>query len=266
MTVRLERDERGGVTIVVDSFPQSHVQLDDPELLAFEYVQQFALVLSALPVGPLAVTHVGGGGLTLARWVSVVRPGSPQIVLEPAVDVTEVVRRELPLPRRHRIRVRPVDGLSGVRELRAASADVVVLDAYAEGRVPAELTTTAFLGDVRRVLRPDGTALLNIADEPGRRFLARVVAGLRTAGFADLAVVGTFEVLKGRRFGNYVVAAGALSLPMDAIRRLVSTVPLPTGVWHGREVSRLVTGARPLTEQDATRSPEPPAAGTWHRR
>jgi hypothetical protein len=41
------------------------------------------LVLDALPCGPLAVTHVGGAGLTLARYVQHTRPGSPQIVLEP---------------------------------------------------------------------------------------------------------------------------------------------------------------------------------------
>src|SRR5690606_564732 len=88
---------------------------------------------------PLAVTHVGGAGLTLPRWVEATRPGSPQIVLEPDAGLTELVRRELPLPRRHRIRVRAQDGLTGVRALGTDSADVVVSDAYAEGRIPAEL-------------------------------------------------------------------------------------------------------------------------------
>ncbi len=109
----LVRDDRGGVTVILDGSPQSHVQLDDPGLLAFEYVQHLGLVLDTLPPGPLAVTHVGGAGLTLARYVNHVRPGSPQIVLEPDAALTELVRRELPLPRQHRIRVRPVDGLQG---------------------------------------------------------------------------------------------------------------------------------------------------------
>ena len=105
--VELVRDERGGVTVLVDGTPQSHVQPDDPELLVFEYVQQFALVLGTRPPAPpqpLAVTHVGGAGLTLPRWVEATRPGSPQIVLEPDVALTELVRAQLPLPRRHRIR------------------------------------------------------------------------------------------------------------------------------------------------------------------
>ena len=47
-----------------------------------------ALVLEALrpDPAPLAVTHVGGAGMTLARWVHRVHPGSPQIVLEPGVQ------------------------------------------------------------------------------------------------------------------------------------------------------------------------------------
>ncbi|MHB8185417.1 MAG: hypothetical protein ACYDDU_04890 [Dermatophilaceae bacterium] len=34
-----------------------------------------------------------------------------------------------------------MDGLTGIAQLADASADVVVLDAYADGRAPAELTT-----------------------------------------------------------------------------------------------------------------------------
>ena len=65
-----------GVTVVLDGHPQSHVCLDDPGLLAFEYVAQLALVLDTLPPGRVAVTHVGGGGLTVPRYVQHTRPGS----------------------------------------------------------------------------------------------------------------------------------------------------------------------------------------------
>lgn len=267
--VRFEHDERGGVTVLVDGTPQSHVQPDDPELLVFEYVQHLALVIGALrpePPAPLRVTHVGGAGLTLPRWVEATRPGSTQIVLEPDVALTELVRRELPLPRRHRIRVRPVDGATGVRALADASADVVVVDAYTEGRVPPELTTVTFLADVRRVLRPDGVVLLNIADEPARRYLARVLASVTAAGYADRLVVSTVDVQRGRRFGNSVLAAGVRRLDVAAVRRGVSRVPFPTGVRHGAEVERVTAGARPLSEEDAMSSPTPPEPGTWYRR
>jgi len=263
----LVRDDRGGVTVILDGSPQSHVQLDDPGLLAFEYVQHLGLVLDTLPPGPLAVTHVGGAGLTLARYVNHVRPGSPQIVLEPDAALTELVRRELPLPRQHRIRVRPVDGLQGMAQLAHASADVVVLDAYAGGQVPAELTTTAYLIDVARVLRPDGVALVNLADEPGLRYVARVLASVGVTGlFPATALVATHEVLKAKRFGNVVAVVGRGSLDVGAIRRAVARAPFPTGVRSGAELVRLTAGARPFTAADATSSPPPPSLPCWRLR
>lgn len=262
--VVLEWDERGGVTIVTDGQPQSHVQPDDPTLLVFEYVQHLAVVIDTLPRGPLAVTHVGGAGLTLARYVEATRPGSPQIVLEPDAELTELVRREVPLPRRHRIRVRPVDGATGVRGLADASADVVVTDAYAAGRVPAELTHTAYVEQVARVLRAGGIALWNLADEPGMRWVARVLATLRLH-LPHVALIATHEVLKGRRFGNSVAVASAEPLPLDELRRAVARAALPTGLRAGAELERLGGGARPFVT-DSQLSPPPPDARGWRVR
>lgn len=259
-TPELVRDERGGWVLVVDGYAQSHVDLEDPEDLAFEYVAQLALVIDALTTGLLAVTHIGGGGLTLARWVEHVRPGSPQIVLEPDAAVTALVRSALPLPRGHRIRVRPVDGRTGVAELRDGSADVIVLDAYAGGRLPAELATVEFLTDCARVLSSDGLFLANIADRPGLRYAARVAAGARTV-WGDTAYVATAEVLKGRRFGNGVLVAGR-DLDVGRLRRQVARTPFPSGVLDDAELRRKVPDARPLTDAEPTSSPPPPASAS----
>ena len=174
--VELVEDEGGGVTVMRDGHPQSHVQLDDPTLLAFEYIQHMALVVDLLPGGPLAVTHVGGAGLTLPRFVAHTRPGLPQIVLEPDAAMTDLVRRELPLPRGHRIRVRATTGEEGIAALKDASAQLVTVDAYADGRVPAAIVEPRFLTEVARVLTDDGCVVLNLADEPGLRWVTRVAA------------------------------------------------------------------------------------------
>ncbi|GAA6525183.1 fused MFS/spermidine synthase [Intrasporangium sp. DVR] len=262
--ISLERDERGGVTVHLDGAPQSHVQLDDPTLLVFEYVQHLALAIDTCAATPaparLGVTHVGGGGLTLPRWVEATRPGSPQIVLEPDVHLTELVRRELPLPRRHRIRVRPQDGLTGVRALGSGSADVVVTDAYAHGQIPAELSSAAYVRDVARVLTTGGTALWNLADEPGMRYTARVLSTIRTA-LPHVALIATHEVLKRRRFGNTVVVASARPLPEDELRREVARANLPTGLRLGRDLDRLVAGAPPLGDAGMPSPPAPDARG-----
>jgi spermidine synthase len=250
---------------MMDGSPQSHVNLADPGSLGFEYIAHFAAVIDTLPAGPLAVTHIGGAGLTLARYVNAVRPGSPQIVLEPNVQLTELVRRELPLPRLHRIRVRPVDGRSGVAQLADASADVVVLDAYAEGRVPAELTTVEFLADVSRALKPNGTLLANMADEPDKAYLRRVYAGLVTV-FGQVALIGTHEILKGKRFGNTVAVASHSPLDIGALRRQVAKMAFPTGLRDGVQLARQFTGSAAFTASDCAQSPLPPPVKGWRVR
>jgi spermidine synthase len=258
-------DGRGGVTVMMDGSPQSHVNLVDPGSLGFEYIAQFAAVIDTLPAGPLGVTHIGGAGLTLARYVNAERPGSPQIVLEPNVELTALVRQELPLPRQHRIRVRPVDGLAGVTQLADASADVVVLDAYADGRVPAELTTVEFLADVARVLRASGTMLLNVADEPNMAYLRRVYAGL-AAVFGHVALIGTHEILKGKRFGNSVAVASRSTLDLAALRRQVAKMPFPTGLRDGVQLARQFAGSAAFTIADSAQSPPPPPVKGWRVR
>lgn len=265
-----EADVHGGVTVMRDGHPQSHVVLDDPHLVEFEYVQHFALVLDTLmpaAPAPLGITHVGGAGLTLARYVEATRPGSAQIVLEPDAELTEAVRRELPLPRNHRIRVRGVDGATGVTALKDASADVVVLDAFADGRVPAELVAPAFVGQVARVLAPGGVFLANLSDEPGLAWTSRAMATFLEA-LPHAVVLGAQEVLKGRRFGNLVLAAAAdpAALDVEEIRRRAARAMFPTGVRAGSQLTQLCRDARPFTDATAAPSPVPPQLGAWRVR
>ncbi len=248
-------DRPGGVLVLIDRIRQSYVDLEHPTYLDFEYVQAFADVLDALPAGPLAVTHVGGGGCTLARYLAATRPGSSQIVLEPDTAVVQTVRTRLPLPRGARIRIREVDGRSGVAQLRDASADVLVLDAFHGGRVPGELATAEFLADVGRVLRPDGVFLANVADGPPTTWTRRLVTTVRTV-LPELLVIADPAVLKSRRFGNVVLAASRVPLPVDDVRRSAARAAFPRTVTVG-----FGGDDRPFTDADATRSPAPPDEG-----
>lgn len=254
-----DADRPGGWLLLVDRIRQSYVDLDDPTYLDFEYVQAFADVVEALSPGPLAVTHVGGGAGTLARWVAHVRPGSPQIVLEPDAELTRLVREKLPFGRSVRVRIRPVGGREGVAGLRDASADVIVLDAFHGGRVPPELTSAEFVADAARVLKPDGVLLVNVADGPPNSYSRRLAATLATALPETLAVADP-SVLKGRRFGNVVFAASRAPLPYDDIARAAARAPFPRTVHAGPALRRYAGGAAPLTDADPLRSPPPPDA------
>ncbi|GGR70855.1 SAM-dependent methyltransferase [Nocardioides luteus] len=214
----------------LDDMQQSAVDLDDPTHLVFDYMRRVGDVIDRLPPGPLRVLHVGGAAMTLPRYVHATRPRSAQIVLEPSVEIIEQVRSEAPLPPRSGIKVRPVDGRSGIAGIRDGYADMVILDAFAGGRVPDELTSGAFVEDVRRVLTPSGVFVANLVDRPPFPQVRDFVAVSRDLG--DIAVGVEPSTLKGRRSGNLIVVCGALpEVPFG------SPPPMEYRVFTGRAVA-----------------------------
>jgi hypothetical protein len=161
--------------------------------------------------------------------------------------------------------VRPVDGRAGVAALREASADVVVLDAYAGGRMPAELSSAEFFADVGRVLRPDGLLMANVSDEPTREHLRRWYAALSQV-FPETAAIALVEVWKRRRFGNYVVLGSMAPLDLAPLVRAVARCAFPSSVRSGTDLRRLLGSARPYTDADTAQSPQPPPRDGWRLR
>jgi SAM-dependent methyltransferase len=252
-----DADRPGGWLLLIDRIRQSYVDLEDPTYLDFEYVQAFADVVDLLGDGPITATHIGGGAATLARYIDATRPGSTQIVLEPDTAVTDTVRARLPFARRARIRIRPVGGREGLPALRSASADLLVVDAYHGGRVPADLTTTECLAEIARVLRPEGVLLANLADGPPLTYTRRVAATVRAA-LPDVAIRADAAVFRRRRFGNLVLAAARSGLPADGIARAAASAPFPQRVLSGDAIGQFVGSARRLTDAHPVRSPAPP--------
>jgi spermidine synthase len=255
-----DADRDGSWVLMVEGTPQSHVDLEDPSHLEFEYVRRMGHVLdlAAPPGQPLDVVHLGGGALTLPRYVAVTRPGSRQRVVELDEPLTELVRAHLPLPRGARVRVRAADARAGLAALPPASADVVLTDVFAGARTPAHLTTVEFQREVRRVLRPGGVCAANVADGPPLAFARTQVATLR-AVFADVALVAEPGTLRGRRFGNLVAVASDAPLPVAALTRRCAGDPMPSRVVEGPDLDRFAGRARPVTDDEAQPSPEPPA-------
>ncbi|CAN5533240.1 fused MFS/spermidine synthase [soil metagenome] len=264
MPFDITRDDHGGYEVTRDGHPQSYVHPGDPGLLVYEYVQHLALILDVLPPGRLRITHVGGAGLSLPRYAEHTRPGSPQIVLEPDAELTQAVRETVPLPRRHRIRVRPIDGLAGITALREDSADVIVVDAFDAGRVPGELLGSDFAQEAARALTPGGLLAMNTCDEPGLRHARAVVATLAQK-FPHVGLLALKEVLNGRRFGNLVLLTSDQPLDEARLQRRAASATFPTTFLGTAATSRWLGGA-PAFGAIGMRSPIPPEAGVWRRR
>jgi spermidine synthase len=250
-----------GYELDVDGTPQSHVDLDDPTHLHFEYVARMGAVIDQLrmPGQPLTAVHLGAGALTLPRYVEATRPGSRQQVVELEQPLVDLVRAHLPLPRNASLRVRIGDARAVVSKLPAGltgAVDLLVSDVYAGAQTPAHLTTVEFYRETARLLAPDGVLLVNVADGAGLAFARRQVATVREV-LDHVLVLAEVQVLKGRRFGNLVVAASASPLPVEWLPRLMAAGPHPAKVAQGAEIDEFVRAARPATDADSTPSPKP---------
>lgn len=245
--------------LTVDGAPQSYVDLDDPAHLEFEYARRLGHVLDVVAEAgrALDVVHLGGGALTLPRYVAATRPGSRQDVVEADTGLLELVVEHLPLPAGSGIALHAADARAWLEAAPDDHADVLIADVFGGSRVPAHLTTLAYAREARRVLRPDGVYLANLADQAPFAFLRSQLATFAEL-FAELVLIAEPGVLRGRRFGNAVLVASQRPLDIAALARRTAADAFPARVEHGAAVREFTAAAQPVEDADAVPSPEPP--------
>lgn len=241
VAIETDPDRDSGRVLVLDDLRHSYVDLEDPTHLEFWYIRRFADAIDAsAPDGPLEVLAIGGGGLTIPRWVRAARPGSEQVVLEIDPELVALVERDLAFDRGDDVRVVTGDARLAIGDLADDSADVAIGDAFGSRAVPWHLATREFAEQVARVLRPGGLYTLNVIDGPGEQFL-RAQAATVAAVFPHVAVMRGPGLIAGTS-GNAVIIA--------------SDRPLATGSWGSKaeegelvaDVDEYLDGALVLTD------------------
>jgi hypothetical protein len=225
-------------TLLLNGAPHSYVDLSDPKHLEYAYTRWIGSYVDALPAGPLAALHLGGGGFTLPRYVAATRPGSDNLVLELDPALVALDQRSLGLRLDARLRVLTGDARANLRRQPSSSRDLIIGDAFGHLAVPWHLTTRELVTDVRRVLRPGGVYALNVIDGPARRFIRAEIATV-AAVFPHVALVAPPAALRGETGSNFVVFA--------------STAPLlaPPDSVTGGALHDFTGGARQLTDDYA---------------
>lgn len=245
--------------LTVDGAPQSYVDLDEPTHLEFEYTRRLGHVLDTVrePGRALDVLHLGGGALTLPRYVAATRPGSRQDVIEADKGLLELIEECLPVPDGAGIEAHRADARAWIEAAAPDSADILIADVFGGSRVPAHLTSTAYASAAERVLRPDGVYLANLADAAPFAFLRSQLATFATV-FEEIALIAEPGVLRGRRFGNAVLVASHRPLDTAALARRTAADTFPARVEHGPALRDFIGAAVPVRDEDAVPSPEPP--------
>lgn len=187
-SVEVDPDDSSVRTLVLDSAHHATVDLDDPAYLGFRYTRLLAGILTAVEPGPLATLHIGGGGFSFPRYIAATRPGSSSLVLEIDPLLIDIGRDELGLVTDALLEVRVGDARLALPDLESDAYDLVVGDAFNGTSVPWHLTTSEFVAELARVLRPGGVYAMNLIDGGPNRF-ARATAATLQLHFEHVAVI-----------------------------------------------------------------------------
>lgn len=260
-TVELEPDpdRPDGVMIYVNGVESSYLDLAQPRHLEFEYMQQMRLALaSRLADEPRCrILHLGGAGCAFARAIAAEHPGARQVVVEVDARLSELAREWFDLPRAPALRIRVGEARREVGGLRPSRWEAIIRDAFSGAQVPPHLTTVEFLRQISSALTPDGLYLGNLVDSPPLVQARREVATAK-AVFDSVSLAVEPPIIKGRRYGNLVVLAGATPPEPDLARRLLA-LPAPVRLVQGGELDDFVGTHAPLTDAEIGHEPSPTA-------
>lgn len=251
-----DEDRPAGWLLSVDGVAQSYVDLGEPAHLEFDYMRVIGDLadLAAPPGEPITVLHLGGGGCTLPRYLAATRPGSSQVVVEADDLLAAVVRRELGV---QGFRLRVGDARESLGKVRGATSDLIVSDVFAGSDLPRHCTTVEYVALVRTALKLGGTYIANIGDGPPFGFSRAQVATL-LAAFAHVVVLAQPAVLRGRRFGNLVLAGSDRPFDVQELAHRSARAIGRVRVLSAGDVRDFTGGAKPVTDATADDSPSPP--------
>ena len=245
--IATDSDRESGRLLVLDTFVNSYVDLDDPAYLALRYaLVTDAVVQTLAPDGPLDLAFIGGGGYTLPRMYQATRGGSSTVLeLDPALEAISIVHLGLePGPW---LDTRFGDARLSIRDLEDGAFDAIVGDAFSGRSVPWHLTTVEFLTDVSATLTESGFYVMNTIDHPPTRFARAEIATI-DAVFPYVAVIAPQAYFDFDRGGNFVLVGSMRPIDADAVEALV-----PDGeiALVGDAARAWFSGADPLTDDFA---------------
>ncbi|WP_010524286.1 spermidine synthase [Nesterenkonia sp. F] len=188
----LRRDDLtdAGVVLAIDGAEQSHVEVDDPEVLLHDYTVRKAAILRtaarelASPHAGGTALHLGAGALTMPRWLAHRAPGLEHTVVDIEPELVDFVLEHVPMRPAPRSIVADAARVFDDGALAGEQFDIMMVDLFNSSEAPEALTSTAFHRTTLGATAEGGLLLMNLGDEPPMDFAAEQVR--RVAQALDL--------------------------------------------------------------------------------
>lgn len=208
-----------GWVLEINGMESSHIVLDKPLQLDFEYMRWFATLLdyyteSYLDAEKLRITHLGGGACSMARYCCARYPKSRNTVVELDGKLAQYVRQWFALPRSPQLKIRVGEAREVTTGFLPQSRDVIIRDVFAGFVTPRPLTTLEFTEIVASKLADNGLYLVNSGDTRELKGVRADAAAIAQV-FPYTCIIADPAMLKGRRKGNVVIAGAFAPLPSE---------------------------------------------------
>lgn len=248
-----------GFVLEIGGAEQSHVDLDHPENIFYEYLRRVGNVVDtiAAPGEPVTAAHLGAGGLTLPRYIQATRPGSRQVAVDIERELPSLVVDRLPLPEGTRLGLLTDDARDSLPHLASAAGldggkwfDLVVVDIFAGKDSPEHLACREFYAECLDLLSPRGALVVNVGDDAGLHFFARQAGFLADAASSDPRVgvasgawtLADAGLIRRKGEGNLILAAGPglVDRALGFERRWLDAGPHPAEVLDPLQTQEFV--------------------------
>ncbi|MEW1822652.1 fused MFS/spermidine synthase [Arthrobacter sp. NPDC080031] len=241
-------DNSNGWLLKINGVMSSHIDVAEPLFLDFEYMRWIAaLVESKWPPESrpkLRALHLGGGACSLARYFHAAYPDARQVVVELDGKLAEYVRGWFDLPKAPLLRIRVGEAREVTEGLTPDTRDLIIRDVFAGAFTPRALTTREFNDHVQRVLAPGGLYVVNSGDSPDLKN-AREDAATIADTFAHTMIIADPAMLKGRRYGNMIMAGSHEPFGDDPqLARKLLGGAVPAHIWNDAKVRAFAVGAQ----------------------
>ncbi|OOP62512.1 spermidine synthase [Arthrobacter sp. SRS-W-1-2016] len=241
-------DNSNGWLLKINGVMSSHIDVAEPLFLDFEYMRWIAaLVESKWPPESkpkLRALHLGGGACSLARYFHAAYPDARQVVVELDGKLAEYVRGWFDLPKAPLLRIRVGEAREVTEGLTPGTRDLIIRDVFAGALTPRALTTREFNDHASTVLAPGGLYVVNSGDAPDLKN-AREDAATIADTFAHTMIIADPAMLKGRRYGNMIMAGSHEPFGDDPqLARKLLGGAVPAHIWNDAKVRAFAVGAQ----------------------